>query len=323
MRRLFLALIWVAACQKETAPPPPPPLTPPSAVLAPRISTTSGIRLRSAADAGAAEVAKIDVGIILTVLEKSPSPQTIGGKEDFWYRVRTPDNAEGWLFGAFTAEWDPAREMEIVRTFAHPTITADPPQFPELADLVKMLTKRGAASKDQAVMTEMNLLRYRAIARAAEAVPREKQGEAPYKQWIAAQGDQLIYSEVGAAWYVNVEQLWYMESANHELPIAEEIAWYAANAPLTGECEGLLDCELSLLKVTYVQYLDRHPNGAHAEAALQAITNALDPQRAKAQDKATKAAAKREIATIKSKLLPAGEKAKPALDALTRIEKLL
>lgn len=324
MRWSVFALVLVAACKKEAEPPPQvsPPTPPVVVALSPRISTTSGVRLRAAADANAAEVTKVDVGVILSALEKSPATQNIGGKEDFWYRVRTPDGSEGWVFGAFTAEWDPAREMEIVRAFANERILADPPAFPELADLVKMLTKRGAASKDQAVMTEMSLLRYRAIARAAEAA-MAKPDDATYREWIKSQGDQLVYDEIGGSWLVNTRQLWDMEAANHTLPVAEEIAWYAAEAPLTGECEGILSCHISVLRLTYGQYLDRHPNGAHTDAAVKAIAEGLDPEFAKGQDKADKPEAKREIAALRSSLVKAGEKTKPAVEALTKLEKLL
>jgi hypothetical protein len=70
-------------------------------------------------------------------------------------------------------------------------------------------------------------------------------------------------------------------------PIADQIAWEAAQNPLPGECEGYVNCYLFAQRMTFGEYLRLHPTGAKAVEALKNLTDFLEPIAADASQKST------------------------------------
>src|SRR5829696_6274588 len=52
-----------------------------------RITTATGVRLRTAPQTSADEVTKLALGVVVRELERSAAKERIGAVEDFWYRV--------------------------------------------------------------------------------------------------------------------------------------------------------------------------------------------------------------------------------------------
>ena len=64
---------------------------------------------------------------------------------------------------------------------------------------------------------------------------------------------------------------WDLRKKYQDLPVAERIAWEAAQTPLPGECEGDLGCTLYYVSATNGNYLKLYPRGAHAAEALGGV----------------------------------------------------
>ena len=73
---------------------------------------------------------------------------------------------------------------------------------------------------------------------------------------------------------LKTELLWNLETKYHTLPIADRIAWEAANNMSPSDCESDEVCDFFHFEGE-IKYLNRHPNGAHAGEAIKNITEAI------------------------------------------------
>jgi hypothetical protein len=240
-----------------------------------RIAVASGVRLRSTPSTTGEEVARLQIGTVVSELEQSPSREKIGGVEDYWYRVATGDGKEGWAFGSFLAPFDPNRVAEIYRRIASERLKIENLNFFDLADLARFLASATADVKDQSTLAELEFARLLAIKRAVGEVPVDYAENSPQAAWIKANESSLTYSEPAAMHFLKSQLLWDLQKKYSALPVAERIAWEAANNPLGGECEGYVPCHLASINLTMGQYLSLYPRGPHADEALTQIAEDL------------------------------------------------
>jgi hypothetical protein len=70
---------------------------------------------------------------------------------------------------------------------------------------------------------------------------------------------------------VRSELFWQLQKKYSNLSIAERIAWEAAKNPLPGECEGYLECYISIIFLMEGEYLSLYPNGIHVDGAIDSV----------------------------------------------------
>lgn len=64
--------------------------------------TASGLRMRdNPITTNSTVVASLNQGTIVEILGQSATEETIGGNTAYWFRIRTPEGLDGWVFGAF------------------------------------------------------------------------------------------------------------------------------------------------------------------------------------------------------------------------------
>jgi hypothetical protein len=240
-----------------------------------RITVASGVRLRAMPNTTAEEVTRLGIGTLVQELEQSPNKERIGGAEDFWYRISTPDGKAGWVFGSFTAPFDANNRVAIYRRMAAERLKAPQTNFGEMADLARFLSSIVAEVTQPDANAELELARLMAVRRAAEALPTDKQDQPPYQGWIKANEPLIVYSEPGGQWMVKANAFWELAKQYRALAIGERIAWEAAKLPLPGECEGDPVCLLGALNLTSGKYLRLYPRGVHAEEAMKDIIESL------------------------------------------------
>lgn len=112
---------------------------------------------------------------------------------------------------------------------------------------------------------EAALWRYRVIARALSGVDYESKEKEPAKSWLARHESEVGFSEPSGAYNVTQEKVWELWEKSKASPVAEEIAWEAANTPLGGECEGYLTCYLEADLRGIGRYLENYPKGKWAK----------------------------------------------------------
>jgi hypothetical protein len=295
-----------------------------------RITTASGVRVRAQPDTGAGETAKLPVGVVLNELEHSREKAKVGGSEDYWYLVSAPDGAKGWVFGGLTAPFDAARREEIYRSIAAERLGNKSASFADLADLVRFLDRVTKEVTRRDAVAELELARLSALARSLSAIPADQHENPTYKQWTAERDKEIVYSEPSGQWYVRADLLWDLQKKYADLPVAERIAWEAAETPLPGECEGDLGCTLYYASATHGNYLKLYPRGAHAAAALDAVAETFkyvtDDVRGTEHvyqvQPDEKADFKKTLATLREQLTPVGSpKSAALLKQLEEIER--
>ncbi|HZT57998.1 MAG TPA: SH3 domain-containing protein [Pyrinomonadaceae bacterium] len=241
-----------------------------------RITVASGARVRERPDTGAGELARLQLGVVVDELERSPEKSKVGAAEDYWYQVSAPGGVKGWVFGSLTAPFDSSRREEIYRRIADERLASSAATFAELADLVRFLDRATKEVTQRDALAELEFARLQALARSLSVIPFEQHETSPYKDWTTERADEIVYNEPSGQWYVRAELLWNLQKKYGDLPVGERIGWVAAQTPLPGECEGDLACTLFYESATNGQYLKLYPHGAHAENALNLLGETFD-----------------------------------------------
>jgi len=236
-----------------------------------RITTASGVRVRTAPQTAAEEVTRLPIGTILTPMERVGSKEKIGSVEEYWYRIKTPDSKEGWVFGGLTGPLQTGAEEAAYLKIARDRLQVQNPVFADMVDLFEFLTRVSNAATG-AKKPELELDRLLALQKVLTAIPVQDHDQAKYKKWVKDHDSDVIYSEPGGQWMVKSVLFWDLQKKYARLPIGEQIAWAGAQNPLPGECEGFMDCELGYFNLTSGRYLNLYPSGAHAEEALSQLS---------------------------------------------------
>ena len=236
------------------------------------ITTASGVRLRERPDAGAAEVGRLQLGLVVEELERSAEKAIVGSTEAFWHRVSAPGGARGWVFGSLVAPFDPARRDEIYQRLAAERVANAAATFADLTELVRFLDRATKQVTRRDALAELELTRLVALARSLANISLGDLEKPPYKLWVTEHEREIVYSEPAGQWYVRAELFWALQQKYRALPLAERAAWEAAQTPLPGECEGYLPCYLYLETETNGKYLKLYPRGTHAGAALSELS---------------------------------------------------
>jgi hypothetical protein len=240
-----------------------------------RIINASGVRVRSSPETTATEVLKLSLGALVRQLGRTPTKARVGQAEDYWYHVAAENGAEGWVFGALTEAYDPARRDQIYRRIAAARLANAAATFGDLAETVVFLNRAVTSLTAREALAELELARLQALGRSFASISIEDLEKTPYKQWAQEHEASVVYSEPAGQYFVNSERLWALREKYADLPFAERIAWEAAQTPLPGECEGYLPCYLYTETMTNGRYLKLYPRGQHAAAALGEIADFL------------------------------------------------
>ena len=232
----------------------------------------SGVRLRQTPSAKAQEIARLSFGAIAQELGKSETQETIGGKQNYWYQVSLQDGKTGWVFGAFLQPFQLEQKAAIYRDITR-TRLQQQLGAAEYIDLTHFLTRAAGEVATPDVKAELELDRLIALRQSLEL--GQQQHFPQLDAWIAEQKGELEFHQLGACWFVPAASFWRLRETYNTLPIADDIAWQAVNAPTQGECEGFLPCHVSRLNQTFGRYLELYPAGQHLSDALAAIHQEL------------------------------------------------
>ena len=235
------------------------------------ITTATGVRLREQPDTASPEVGRLQLGLVVEEMERSGEKSRVGSAEAHWHKVYTPTRASGWVFGALVAPFDPARRDETYIQLATARVENAAATFPELSELVRFLDRALKEVTRRESRAELELTRLIALGRTLANIAMEDLNKPPYKSWVAEHEPEIVYSDPAGQWFVRSERLWDLQQKYAALPLAERIAWEAAQTSLPGECEGYLPCYVYRETETNGRYLKLYPRGAHAEQALESI----------------------------------------------------
>jgi len=234
-----------------------------------KITTVAAMRVRRAPQMTAEEMQRLKLGTVVSAVARSATQDTIGGKTDYWYRVTLPNGETGWVFGGLLIDYNVRQRNELLRQIIEARLKAENTNFADRQEIYNLAASSVTAAKDTSTRAEFELLKLLALAGWARTFPDNLSDKS-----LKAHETEIIRNEFGGAYNLRSEVLWNLETKYHSLPIADRIAWEAAQNPQPSDCEGDEVCHFFLYDGA-IKYLHSHPNGAHAVEALQGLTEVL------------------------------------------------
>lgn len=233
------------------------------------IVTDVSARLRNQARAGAAEVSRVKLGTVLRVTEKNPA----------WYRVQYSaggKTSSGWISANAVNDLNAGARDELYRQIVERNYKTEM-DLAAASELLDFMSRAGSEMEKSDASAEMELKRLLLLRDALRKIPAGQSEQAPYREFLKAHEKSVVYSEPAGEWMVVSNQFWELHKKYQPAPIADRIAWEAAQNPMPGECEGYVNCHLFYLRMTNGEYLRLHPQGARATDALKDLTAFLEP----------------------------------------------
>ena len=240
----------------------------------PKITTVAAMRARRGPQVAAEEIMRLKLGSVVSAIARSTNQDTIGGKTDYWYRVNLPNGQTGWLFGGLLRDYDSRQRAQLFREIIEDRLKAERTEFADRQEAYNLAANSMAEAKDANTRAEFELLKLLALANWAVTFPDDQRDKSPHREWLKAHAAEVIHNEFGGGYTLRTELLWNLEAKYKTLPIADRIAWEAAQNLEPSDCEGDEVCYF-FQHEGEIKYLSLHPKGAHAGKALKNLTEAL------------------------------------------------
>lgn len=234
-----------------------------------RITAVANVTVRATPSSTAPAVAQLPLGT--EVIESGPS-----GLDKTWVQVRLPDAREGWVQSSLTRPLDPVWRWPVFDRIISERLGRKGDGFPAGVELVSFIERVAPEYTDKDGRARIELARLKALASTAAAIPFKQSSREPYASWLAARKEQVVYDEPGGRWMVRPELIWKTHSAHASSAIADDLAWYAVNTGLPGECEGEVSCYLSAFNLLQGEYLRRHPAGQRASDSVELVAQSAE-----------------------------------------------
>ena len=240
----------------------------------PKITTVSAMRLRRGPTVSAEEILRLKLGTLVTAIARSANQETVAGKTDYWYQVNLAGGGSGWLFGGLLLDYVASQREKLLRQIIEQRLKAEGTEFGDREEIYNLAASAINQASDPSTRAEFELLKLLALANWATAFPDNLSDKSPYREWLRAHNSAVIHNEFAGGYNLRSELLWNLEAKHHTLPIAERIAWAAAQNAEPSDCEGDEVCHFNLHDGE-IKYLNVHPVGAHAAEAVNNINEAL------------------------------------------------
>jgi hypothetical protein len=294
----------------------------------PKIVTVSAMRARRGPQAAAQEIMRLKLGTVVSAIARSTRQDTIGGKTDYWYRVNLPNGGTGWLFGGLLLDYDSSQRQQLLSQLIEARLKAENTSFADRQEIYNLAASAIGEAGDANTRGEFELLKLLALANWAGSVPDNLRDKSPYLEWRRAHDAEVIPNEFGGGYDLRTELLWNLEAKYHAQPIADRIAWEAAQNEQPSDCESDEVCAFFAFGERQVKYLSLHPNGAHAVEAIQSLTEMLtddviNTANSKSSDKYVaeeRAGLKKALASLRLALAKTSARGKTEL--LTKLERV-
>ena len=239
-----------------------------------KITTVSAMRVRKSPQVAAEEIVRLKLGTVVNAIARSANQDTVAGKSDYWYRVNLPSGDTGWLFGGLLLDYTAGQRQQLVSRIIEARLKAENTDFADRQEIYNLAASSLTDAKDVSTRAEFELLKTLALANSALAVSSEQTNKSPYREWLKAHSLEVISNEFAGGYQLRSDVLWSLERKYHNLPIADRIAWEAAETFPPSDCEGDEVCHF-FIEDGEIKYLSLHPTGAHAAEALKNIAEVL------------------------------------------------
>jgi len=234
------------------------------------------VALRSEPNTKGKVITELSEGIVVDEIDKTGQKDTFEGLANYWYKVALPDGTQGWVFGANAWPFDAKRQahyyedlyQELKSSLLQNLAMFEYP-FSDYVYIFHLLDAVIPEVTDAEISAKLKLGQLMCLQR---SLPFGVKNEPPeFAAWIAEQKEYIYYDEIRQQWLLKYNLLWKLHDEYKTLPVADDIAWEAANNPRGGECENDFLCILGNLNATLGKYLRLHPDGLYAPLALDGL----------------------------------------------------
>ena len=241
-----------------------------------RITVASAVRVRSGPNTTSAVLDTLSIGVLLDEKGRSERPEKVGEQQDYWYRVVLPSKKEGWVFGGLTQAVDPTMVDDAYVRIATERLSRTDLGFNDLADAVAFLGRASGAAESREAKGRLEIAHLQMVEKAAASIPFDQREKPPYKAWITQmERSTMRLDEIQGAYLVNDELFWKIADKYADTKAGDDLAWAAAEAPLGGECEGDVSCNIMAFNRTRGRYLAAWPDGKHAAETVKDFVDYL------------------------------------------------
>jgi hypothetical protein len=202
-------------------------------------------------------------------------------KKSGWYRVECQSNSKrGWIAAEEAEELNNKSAEKLYLQIANKNYTQEM-SFSHASELIDFISSVVKSVKSPDTQAELELIKLLALRRAISSTPTiggsyKNKNNSPYKEFLERYKEYLVHDEPSGSYMVKSEAFWKLCEKYKDLPIADRIAWEAAQNPLPGECELYIVCNLYYFRMTVAEYLRLYPNGSKAKEALKNLSDALE-----------------------------------------------
>ncbi len=175
-----------------------------------------------------------------------------------------------WVYGPLTADFAESNPgPALLALMDHLLQRPNAARFEDYVAVENLLMEARFSS----LVMSSGLLRFRRLTIIHRAISREDArghmiDKDPLKKaWVLSHKDVVYYFEIGDEWRMRPETYWSLFEQYKEAPWAEDLAWAAAQLPLSGD-ECYADCLLERINKTFLQYWTRFPKGYAIDQAL-------------------------------------------------------
>ncbi len=229
------------------------------------IVNATAVRVRSAPNLNGKVLGSTKLGTVYSIV----------GKRGDWYNISFNEGAKGWISGTLVEPFDEARRGFIYQSLANKYINRPKSSFADASELFDFLSNIQNEVAGTTAEPDLAFKRLIALASALDAIPIEKSDQKIYKDFAQANESEIVYSDPAGQYFVIASKFWDLREKYIKTPLAEDIAWKAAQTPLPGECEGYIPCHLYNTRATISKYVEFYPNGKHSKEALESMAEYL------------------------------------------------
>jgi len=244
-----------------------------------RIVIASGVRVAAEPRSGTKIVGLLPIGTVVEILNRTEKPEIVDNIKEYWYQLKLTNGDIGWLFGSWTRPFEKKQAVAIYRQLAEERLNRDL-AFADQVDLTHFLHRVIDEMQAPEIKGEFELLYLLSLKKSLKII-NQLEGKAyqskPYRSWLKEHKSHILSDESVGVFLLDPEVFWNLHDAYYPLPIAEKIAWTAADNAIAGEMGNYLIAILDYLDNSIVKYLKLYPKGTYVEEALNRISDSLDP----------------------------------------------
>ncbi len=181
-----------------------------------RIMTGAGVLLRQEPRRSAKKGGILQIGTIIRELEIF----RLGEEE--WYRIETPNQEIGWVYGGYTMSLNPDKRAEAYIEVAENKLNSNRASLGDLVDLYNFLS-RAYNEVDLNSSVELQLLRLLTLQQSLKHIQSDEPTEPSHSLWISQHWAKIVYNESSSRWLVKREVFQQLYDKYSFLPIAARI----------------------------------------------------------------------------------------------------